>query len=147
MEDYTIKAMLDITHDICPVTFVKTKLKLEQLQKGEILEVTLNSGEAIKNVPRSVEGEGHRIVLVEKIGSKYRLLIEKGEYEVIITLNGEKEFLTKEHTVTELIREYGLSPDMVSVGLNGTILLREAFENTIIKSGDSVDLLFADIGK
>lgn len=146
-EDYTIKATLDITPDVCPVTFVKTKLKLEQLQSGDVLEVFLNGGEAVRNVPKSVKGEGHKIILLEKIDTKYRLLIEKGEYEVIITLNGEKELLSKEYTVTELVKEYGLSPEMVTVGLNGTILFREAFGNTIIKSGDSVSLLFTDVGK
>jgi len=143
-KDYSVRATLDITHDVCPVTFVKTKLKLEQLQKGDVLEVFLNSGEAAKNVPKSVKGEGHKIILVEKIDTKYRLLIEKGEYEVLITLNGEKELLSKEYTVNELIKEYGLAPEMVTVCLNGTILFKEAFGNTIVKSGDSVDLLFTD---
>lgn len=72
-------ATLDITSDVCPITFVKTKLKLEQLQKGEVLEVILNDGEPIQNVPRSVKEEGHKIILVEKVGDKYRLLIERGE--------------------------------------------------------------------
>ncbi|OPY58316.1 MAG: hypothetical protein A4E55_00995 [Pelotomaculum sp. PtaU1.Bin035] len=143
MGESKINAMLDITPDICPVTFVKTKLKLEQLHKGDILEVILNGGEAIKNVPRSVKGEGHKIVMMEKIGEKYRLLIEKGGYAVNIKLNGEKELLDKEYTVNELIREYELSPDMVTINLNGTVLLRETFDNIIIKSGDSVDLLFS----
>jgi len=145
--DYAIKATLDITPDVCPVTFVKTKLKLEQLRSGDVLEVFLSGEEAVKNVPKSVKGEGHRIILFEKIDTKYRLLIEKGKYEVIITLNGEKELLSKECTVAELIKEYGLSPGMVTVGLNGAILFREAFENTIVKSGDSVSLLFAEAGK
>lgn len=79
MDDIKIKATLDITPDVCPITFVKTKLKLEQMQKGEILEVIMNDGEPIKNVPRSVKGEGHKIILIEKSEDKYRLLIEKGE--------------------------------------------------------------------
>ena len=77
-EDH-INAKLDITSEVCPITFVKTKLKLEQLKTGEILEVILNDGEPIQNMPRSVKGEGHKIVLVEQLGDKYRLLIEKGE--------------------------------------------------------------------
>jgi len=79
LAEYHINATLDITSDVCPITFVKTKLKLEQLNTGEILEVILNDGEPIQNVPRSVKGEGHKIVLVEQTGDKYRLLIEKGE--------------------------------------------------------------------
>ena len=77
--DSVADAALDITAEVCPITFVKTKLKLEQMKKGEILEVLLNDGEPIQNVPRSVKGEGHKIILVEQIGVKYRLLIERGE--------------------------------------------------------------------
>lgn len=78
-ENQEFTASIDITSDVCPITFVKTKLKLEQLKKGEVLEVILNDGEPIQNVPRSVKGEGHKIILVEKLGEKYRLLIERGE--------------------------------------------------------------------
>jgi len=74
-----IDASLDITPDACPITFVKTKLKLERMKQGEVLEVILNDGEPIRNVPRSIKGEGHKIILVEKAGEKYRLLVEKGE--------------------------------------------------------------------
>lgn len=78
MTEYKIDATLDITPDVCPITFVKTKLKLEQMKKGEILEVILNDGEPIANVPRSVKEEGHKIVQVDKQGEKYRLLIQRG---------------------------------------------------------------------
>lgn len=77
--DYNINDTLDITSDVCPITFVKTKLKLEQMKKGEILEVILNDGEPIQNIPRSVKDEGHKIILVEKTGDKYRILVERGE--------------------------------------------------------------------
>jgi len=73
-----VKASLDVTSDVCPITFVKTKLKLEELQPGEVLEVFLNGGEPIQNVPRSVKGEGHKIVEVKEVADgKYRLLIER----------------------------------------------------------------------
>ena len=79
MDNIKADAFLDITPDVCPITFVKTKLKLEQMNKGEVLEVLLNDGEPIQNVPRSVKGEGHKILSVEKTGEKYKLLIERGE--------------------------------------------------------------------
>lgn len=74
-----IYTSLDVTQDICPITFVKTKLELERMEKGQILEVILNDGEPIQNVPRSVKNEGHKIIAVEKVGDKFRLLIERGE--------------------------------------------------------------------
>lgn len=69
---------LDITRDACPMTFVKTKLALEMLAGGDILEVLLNDGEAVKNVPRSLRNEGHRVAALEKqVGGTYRMLVVK----------------------------------------------------------------------
>ncbi|MSO65013.1 MAG: sulfurtransferase TusA family protein [Alphaproteobacteria bacterium] len=55
---------IDITADTCPITFVKTKLKLERMRIGELLEVRLRSGEPLNNVPRSASEEGHAVVSV-----------------------------------------------------------------------------------
>ncbi len=53
---------LDITSDICPMTFVKTKLQIERMAPGETLDVRLNAGEPLENVPRSVREEGHEVL-------------------------------------------------------------------------------------
>lgn len=72
------KETLNITGDACPMTFVKTKLALELLTSGEVMEVTLNGGEAIKNVPRSVRNEGHKVLSLQKQDDgTYRMLVEK----------------------------------------------------------------------
>ncbi len=55
---------VDITGVACPITFVKVKVALEELDAGKILEVKLNAGEALENVPRSVKDEGHKIIEV-----------------------------------------------------------------------------------
>jgi tRNA 2-thiouridine synthesizing protein A len=68
---------IDITKDICPITFVKVKLKLEEIKAGELLEVFLSEGEPIQNVPRSLKDEGHKVITVEKLENKYRLVVEK----------------------------------------------------------------------
>lgn len=69
---------LDLTGVACPLNFVKTKLKLEGMQIGELLEVILDDGEPIVNVPRSVKEDGQQIVSVEKIDDKhYKLAIKK----------------------------------------------------------------------
>ncbi|WP_406676769.1 sulfurtransferase TusA family protein [Moorella sp. ACPs] len=71
---------LDITGDCCPITFVKTKLALEEMQPGEILEVLLTEGEPLSNVPRSLKAEGHKILQVKKIAANvYSLIVERGE--------------------------------------------------------------------
>jgi TusA-related sulfurtransferase len=59
-------ARVDITTVVCPVTFVKTKVALEELEDGQILEVRLNDGEPIQNVPRSLKDEGHRVISVDR---------------------------------------------------------------------------------
>ncbi len=53
---------LDITGEVCPLTFVKTKLAIEKMQSGETLEVRLKGREPIRNVPRSVRELGHIIL-------------------------------------------------------------------------------------
>ena len=56
---------LDITGDLCPITFVKTKLLVERMEPGEVAEVRLNSGEPLENVPRSLKEAGHDVLGVE----------------------------------------------------------------------------------
>lgn len=44
---------IDIRGKVCPMTFVYTKLTLEELNKGDILEVLLDFPAAIENIPES----------------------------------------------------------------------------------------------
>jgi tRNA 2-thiouridine synthesizing protein A len=69
---------LDLRGILCPINFVHTKLKLEEMEINQVLEVTLDDGDPMRNVPRSVKAEGHRIIAVEKLpDSAYKLLIRK----------------------------------------------------------------------
>jgi len=77
MEEKKPNAALDLRGVLCPTNFVKTKLKLEEMNSGEILEIVIDEGEPIANVPRSIKEEGHKIIKVEKLNSHFRLLIEK----------------------------------------------------------------------
>lgn len=54
--------VLDITDQVCPMTFVRTKLLIERMAVGETAEVRLNAGEPLQNVPRSVREHGHEIL-------------------------------------------------------------------------------------
>lgn len=69
---------LDITDVVCPMTFVKTKMSLEDMEDGQVLAVHLNDGEPIQNVPRSLKDEGHKVLSVkQKADGTYDLLVEK----------------------------------------------------------------------
>lgn len=71
-------AFLDITDVVCPITFVKTKVALEDLDDGQILELRLNDGEPVQNVPRSLKDEGHKVLMLEDNGDgTFTLWIEK----------------------------------------------------------------------
>ena len=74
---------IDITSEICPMTFVRTKLIIESMSEGDILEVRLQGEEAIKNVPVSVKRMGNNVISLEPESEKkspfgiHRLLIQK----------------------------------------------------------------------
>lgn len=69
--------IIDITKDHCPMTFVKAKLALAKIKSGDILEVILNGGEPLENVPRSAEEEGHKILSIESVGDHHQVRIKK----------------------------------------------------------------------
>jgi len=62
----------------CPLNFVKVKLELEKMQKGEKLKIYLDDGEPIENVPASLKAEGHKILETLKNNNFWEVLIEKG---------------------------------------------------------------------
>lgn len=77
MEEKKPDATLDLRGVVCPINFVKTKLKLEEMDSGQILEIVVDPGEPMANVPRSIKEEGHRVIKVERKDGHFRLLIEK----------------------------------------------------------------------
>lgn len=56
---------LDITEEVCPLTFVKAKLAVERIAPGEVLEIRLRGDEPLENVPRSLTELGHEILSLE----------------------------------------------------------------------------------
>lgn len=58
---------LDLKGEVCPYTFVKTKLALEELQSGQVLRVIVDNSGSAENVPRSLTSEGHMVVGVTKL--------------------------------------------------------------------------------
>ena len=78
MADYIIDDTVDITDVVCPTTFVKAKIALEELEEGQILSVKMNDGEPVQNVPRSIKEEGHQILkLIGNEDGTYNLIVKK----------------------------------------------------------------------
>lgn len=57
-------AILDVTKDICPMTFVRTRLQLDRMRPGQGLEVRFLGSEPGENIPRSARELGHEVVEV-----------------------------------------------------------------------------------
>ncbi len=78
MAEFNITDTVDITDVNCPITFVKAKVALEELDDGDILEIRLNDGEPVQNVPRSLKEEGHKVLeLAQNDDGTYRLIVQK----------------------------------------------------------------------
>ena len=78
MAEFDITDTVDITDVVCPVTFVKAKVALEELDNGDILSIRLNDGEPVQNVPRSIKEEGHKVLkLSQNDDGTYQLIVQK----------------------------------------------------------------------
>ena len=62
----------------CPLNFVKIKLELEKMEKGERLDAIIEAGRSMIEVPGSLRAEGHRIVKTEPHGESFKITVEKG---------------------------------------------------------------------
>ena len=71
-------SVIDLRGVCCPTNFVKAKLALEMVDPGEVVEFLLDDGEPVKNVPRSLKAEGHRLLSLKEEDGAYRLTVEKG---------------------------------------------------------------------
>ena len=58
---------LDITADVCPMTFVRTRLLIERMASGDTATIVLRGAEPIENVPASVTELGHRVVAMRPL--------------------------------------------------------------------------------
>lgn len=68
---------IDITGEVCPMTFVRTKLRLERMRSGEILSVRLRGDEPLRNVPKAARDEGHSILGIVADGSDHIVTIRR----------------------------------------------------------------------
>ena len=75
---------IDLRGEVCPYTFVKSLLTLEEMEEGQMLRVTVDCLPSVDNVPRSLRNEGHEIVEVRRINTTdWSIAVRK------LALNGE----------------------------------------------------------
>lgn len=80
IEGIRIDDTVDITDKVCPLTFVKAKVAIDDLEDGEVIAIRMNDGEPVQNVPRSIKEEGHQILkLVNNEDGTYNLIVKKVE--------------------------------------------------------------------
>jgi len=77
MEGARINQTLDLKGVSCPLNYVKAKLKLEEMEVGQVLKILLDDGESVVSIPRSAKEDGHRILRIRQIEDYFEVLVEK----------------------------------------------------------------------
>ena len=69
----------DLTGTVCPMTQVKFRMRIARIADGEVLQVVVKAGDQMRDLPKTIKDEGHRIVAVRQEGDLYHLLVRKGQ--------------------------------------------------------------------
>lgn len=78
MEKVNYDRELDIRGEVCPFTFVKSKLVLEQMETGQVLRVIVDYKPSVESVPRSMKEEGQEVLGVNRLSENtWEILIKK----------------------------------------------------------------------
>ena len=81
-DDVKANKTVDLKGQVCPYTFVRSKLAIEKMSLGEVLEIVLDHKPAVENVPKSMENEGQKILKIDQVGEK--------EWHVFVRKDKEK---------------------------------------------------------
>jgi TusA-related sulfurtransferase len=79
MEDVRIDKKINIKGLVCPYTFVKSKLAVEDMEIGEVVEILLDYEEAARSIPKSMEDHGQKVLKVEKINDTDWIIVIRKE--------------------------------------------------------------------
>jgi tRNA 2-thiouridine synthesizing protein A len=82
-EEFTVTKTVDLKGQVCPYTFVRSKLAIEKMALGEVLEIILDHKPAVENVPKSMENEGQKVLKIDQTGEK--------EWHVFVRKDKEKK--------------------------------------------------------
>jgi len=81
-EEFVVTRTVDLKGQVCPYTFVRSKLAIEKMGLGEVLEIVLDHKPAVENVPRSMENEGQKVLKIDQTSEK--------EWHVFVRKDKEK---------------------------------------------------------
>jgi tRNA 2-thiouridine synthesizing protein A len=81
MNDIKVDKYLDIRGEVCPYTLVKSKLAVENIEVGQILEIILDYPEAAGSIPKAMLNYGHSVLKVEKINPREWIVRIRKEVE------------------------------------------------------------------
>lgn len=82
-DEFKADKTLDIKGQVCPYTFVRSKLAIEKMELGQVLEIVTDHRPASENVPRSMENEGQKILKIAQTGEK--------EWHIFVRKDREKK--------------------------------------------------------
>jgi tRNA 2-thiouridine synthesizing protein A len=82
-EEFNVTRTVDLKGQVCPYTFVRSKLAIEKMGLGEVLEIILDHKPAVENVPKSMENEGQKVLKIDQTGEK--------EWHVFVRKDKEKK--------------------------------------------------------
>ena len=82
-DNIRVDKTVDLKGQVCPYTFVRSKLAIEKMNVGEVLELVFDYQPAIDNVPRSMENEGQTVLKIDQTGEK--------EWHVFVRKDKEKK--------------------------------------------------------
>ena len=78
VDDFKIDKTVDLRGQVCPYTFVRSKLAMEKMNVGEVLEIILDHKPAVENVPKSMENEGQKVLKIDQTGEhEWHLVFRK----------------------------------------------------------------------
>jgi tRNA 2-thiouridine synthesizing protein A len=82
-DDIKVDKTIDLKGQVCPYTFVRSKLAIEKMKLGEVLELIFDYQPAIENVPRSMENEGQTVLKIDQTGEKeWHLFVRKDKEKI-----------------------------------------------------------------
>ncbi|WP_029521792.1 MULTISPECIES: sulfurtransferase TusA family protein [unclassified Persephonella] len=78
MSEIKVDRELDLKGEVCPFTFVKSKLIMEQMEPGQVLRVILDYKPSVENVPKSMREEGQEVLEINQIGDNlWEVIVRK----------------------------------------------------------------------